>query len=263
MLIHSVIIFFQEVFEAALLAGLLMAVGKQHRLPKAWLWRALVLGIACASLYAINIGNISEWFDYVGQELVNALLQCGIFFCILALLFLDQLPEKNKLKNWMCHIMMLAITLAMTMEGSEIVIYLSGAIYQSDGLLSLFTGAVLGSAIGASFAALIYYALVRYPGLYATLLTRILLTLGASAMLSQGCQQLVQADWLPGVVTVWDSSALIDEKSLLGHFLYAMFGYEATPNLTQLTSYLCGFAAGILIILYRFLPFLSTRRGHA
>lgn len=249
MLIHSVIIFFQEVFEAALLTGLLLAIAHQRRLSAAWLWRAVVLGLLGAAVYAGNLARVSEWFDYVGQELVNALLQCGIYTSLLTLLLLDRRPTPAK--SSMSHAMTLAIALAMTMEGSEIVIYVSGAIYQSEGLFSLSSGAVLGSAIGASFAALIYYALVRYPGKASALSARILLALGASAMLSQGCQQLVQADWLAGATTVWDSSMLVDEQSLVGHFLYAMIGYEATPNLAQAISYLTGFAACIAAIVYR------------
>ncbi|HEY9034933.1 MAG TPA: FTR1 family protein [Pseudomonadales bacterium] len=244
MLIHAVVIFFQEVFEASLLTGLLLTLASQQRLPLRWLWQAFVFGILGAATYAGKLQQVSAWFDYAGQELVNALLQTGIFACLLLLLLFDPSPGRRPLLS---PLMSSALALAIIMEGAEIVIYLQGATHHTEQLLAIGSGAVLGSAIGASFAALIYYALVRYPGREAWLATRLLLCLTAAAMLGQASQQLVQADWLAGGPRVWDSSSLVDEQSLAGHFLYALLGYEATPDVAQLVAWLAGLLATLLV----------------
>lgn len=245
MLIHAVVIFFQEVFEASLLAGLLLAIASQHRLPMRWLWQAFACGMIGATIYAANLQRVSEWFDYVGQELANALLQTGIFTSLLLLLAIDRRTSALAGRQLLPRCMTAALALAIMMEGAEIVIYLGSAAHHSQQLFAIGSGAILGSAIGASFAALIYFALVRYPGPVARLVTRLLLCFTAAAMLSQASQLLVQADWLTGGTMVWNSSALIDEQSLAGHFLYALLGYEATPNRAQLAAYLAGFAAAV------------------
>lgn len=229
MLINAVIIFFQEVFEAALLMSLLLATSHKQQMRFHWFALAILFGLAGATLYAWQMPNVSEMFDYVGQEVTNAVLQISISLC-LALVLLSP-----RLLRWP---MITAVAAAMSLEGSEIVIYVSGFLQQQQHSLALLTGSLIGSCIGASFGAILYYSLIRYRSIAAQRITAVLIAITSASMLSQACQQLVQADWLPGFFTVWNSSRIISEQSVVGHLLYAFFGYEATPNLTQLIGYL-------------------------
>lgn len=256
MLIQSVIIFFQEVFEAALLTGLLLALSRQLKTGKTWLWQAVVAGLAGAVLYAINLARLSEWLDYRGQELTNAVLLSGIYACLLVLLVLSVKLINERRQCWINRLMAMAVALSMMLEGSEILVYATSFRHQPDNLLTLVTGSLIGSAIGASCAALIYYALVRYPGKLTAGLTRLLLAITSAAVLTQGSQQLVQVDWLPAGPMLWDSSGLVSEDSLAGHLLYALLGYEASPAVSDIASY----AAALLLVAAGCLLAISRRK---
>ncbi len=65
-----------------------------------------------------------------------------------------------------------------------------------------------------------------------------------AGMASQVAQLLIQADWLPSRLPVWDTSGWISETSVTGQLLYALIGYEATPTAIQ-----AGFHLGGLLLL--------------
>ena len=57
---------------------------------------------------------------------------------------------------------------------------------------------------------------------------------------------LGQIDMLPSGEALWDSSAVVSEHTEVGVFFQAWFGYEATPDMVQLSSWLMSF---ILILM--------------
>ena len=75
MLVNSLIIVLHEVLEAALMISVLMAITRRLELRLRWLATALFLGFAGALAYARLLAPVSNLFDGVGQELVNAALQ--------------------------------------------------------------------------------------------------------------------------------------------------------------------------------------------
>ena len=74
-------------------------------------------------------------------------------------------------------------------------------------------------------------------------------------MASQASLLLIQADWLPYTVELWDSSALLPEYSVTGQLLYALIGYEANPSLLQV----CVYIGAVILILTSPLFLLSWR----
>ena len=80
MLLSSVIIILREVLEAALLISVLLVLTRSLDKSFRWVLWALLAGMIGAMVYGISIDTISEWFDGVGQEVVNALLQVWYFF---------------------------------------------------------------------------------------------------------------------------------------------------------------------------------------
>lgn len=243
MLLSAVIIILQEVLEAALLVSVLLAITHILKMPMRWLAYAFSLGLCGAFLYQLNLETISSAFDYVGQEVSNATMQTAVYACLaLAVFFLDYASSATWQKN-MGICMAMALGLSIVREGSEIFIYIGSFVQQEEDLLSACLGGIIGTAIGTSLAALIYYTLVSINRSSALITARLLLALVAAAMLSQAVQLLVQADWLPSHAPLWDSSALLSEESLPGHLLYAIAGYEATPGLLQLLAYLFALAS--------------------
>jgi high-affinity iron transporter len=246
MLLTSVILILREVLEAALLFSLLMALSHKLRITYRWVFVSLLTGLLGAAVYGFNIEHVSEWFDGVGQEVVNAFLQITIYclLCLLAILSIKHSQGKNSAAQ-LSILMAATVTLATVREGSEIMIYLSGFLQIPNQMASVFAGSVIGAGIGISTGAVFYYALLNLKHQVAKYSGATLLVLVAAGMASQATQLLTQADWLPAQYPLWDSSWLIDEQSITGQLLYALIGYEATPSPLQVIIYI---ASIILLI---------------
>ena len=236
-MLSAVIIILREFIEASLLVSTLFAISQQLGHRYVWFFGALLLGGLSASLYAINIASISEWFDYVGQEIVNAVLHVGIFICVAALMaYLNQEPKRHHV---ITAIMICCVALAMSREGAEIIIYVSTSDLENP--TPTLLGSAMGAGIGLSVGALLYYFLTNLSPNIGRKVSLFLLALVSAGMLGQAALLLTQADWLPNQAPLWDTSKLLPEDSVLGELFYAIAGYEATPTPIQVAIYALGF----------------------
>ena len=256
MFLNSVILILQEILEAALLVSVLLVLSKHYGIKPIWLLPAIIIGVTGALIFAINMAQISEWFDYVGQEVMNAFMQLAILFF---LSFLTALHPKNR---WVSIFMLITTSLALTREGSEIFIYIGGVIgqapyIQSTHIQPTLTGAGIGAGIGVSVGVLIYYGLLGLSSRHIVASSVLLLALVGGNMASQAILLLTQADWLPYSQILWNSSTLLPENSIFGRLLYALVGYEATPSLFQVISYVCG-----ILVVYLCWWFKTSRIDH-
>ncbi len=255
MLLSSVILVLQETLEAALLVSILLTISSQQWRRVNWLWFGIFGGVVLSFLYASFMAEISEWFDYVGQEIVNATLQILttllIIVCTWALFKsrrLDAFGEHRQESRFTSIFIICAagaVALAITREGSEILIYLDGFLQQKEHFHTIVAGSSIGFSIGLSIGILIYYGLMNLRARWRLVAPVILLALFAGNMLSQAALQLTQADWIPSTHAIWDTSDWLSETSIAGQSLYAVLGYEATPSAAQLIAYI----GGMLLVL--------------
>lgn len=263
MLLSSVIIVLREVLEAALLFSLLMVLSRRLGISCRWVIVALVIGLLTAAIYGFNIDLVSEWFDGVGQEIVNALLQGTIYLLLSALAVITVRFRRgfDVSESLIMMLMFASVTLAIVREGSEIMIYMSGFMQVTDLLLPVMAGSAIGAGIGVSVGAVFYYALLNLGGRTAAITGAVLLILVAAGMASQAAQQLIQADWLPSQYPAWDSSWLLEEQSVTGQLFYALVGYEATPTPLQVFIHIMAIAllVGIVVIVNRQRGGVGTR----
>jgi high-affinity iron transporter len=258
MLLSSVILVLREVVEAALLFSLLLVLSKRLGISCRWVAVALIFGSLGAAIYGFNIGRVSEWFDYVGQEVINALLQISIFglLCALAAAAYRRSRGFAVPDGLLAMLMLGSIALAIVREGAEIMIYLSGFLQVRDQLVPVMAGSAIGAGIGVSVGAVFYYSLLNLGRRAAVVTGAVLLGLVAAGMASQACQLLIQADWLPSQYPLWDSSWLVAEDTVSGQLLYALVGYEATPTPLQIFAYL-----GSLVLLVGVAMLAGGRRS--
>jgi high-affinity iron transporter len=244
MLLSSVILVLREVLEAALLFSLLMVLSKRLGISCSWVLKALIVGLLGAAIYGFNIDLVSEWFQGVGQEVVNALLQIVIyiFLCGLAALTVRRIRGGTVHVALISTLMAGSIMLGIVREGSEIMIYLSGFLQVKDLLVPVLAGSAIGAGIGVSVGAVFYYALLNLGRRATVIAGGVLLALVAAGMAAQAAQLLIQADWLPSQYPAWNSSWLVSEQSVTGQILYALVGYEATPTPLQLGIYAAAIA---------------------
>jgi high-affinity iron transporter len=247
-LLNSVVIVLREVLEAALMISILLATSRRLRLSLRWLVVAIVVGLAGAIAYARFLGAVSELFDGVGQELLNATLQVGVFLSLLIVVFLvvGQQRKTHVSSSFLPVMMAATVALAVSQEGAEIIIYVFGFVQMSDFLSSVAVGSIAGAGIGFSVGVLFYYLLLALPAGRALWISLSLLGLVGASMCGQATKLLIQADWLSAATPIWDTSWLIGEDSLFGQLLYALIGYEATPSLIEVAAYVGGL--GVIII---------------
>jgi len=74
--------------------------------------------------------------------------------------------------------------------------------------------------------------------------TGVLLILFAAGLVAHSVHELNQLGWIPALIDqVWDINLILDENSLFGSLLKALFGYNANPSLTEVIAYLGYFIA--------------------
>lgn len=256
MFLNSVVLILQEILEAALLVSVLMVFSRLDERRPYWLLTALSAGFAGSLLLSLNMANVSEWFDYVGQEVVNASMQYAITL-LLALFAFSMSGDRSPGRQRLVTICMVgSVAFSLTRENAEVFIYIEGVLSQPSHLQPTLTGAGIGAGIGISVGILLYYSLFWLPRRWITSCCLLLLALIAGNMSSQATLLLTQADWLPPTAILWDSGHWLPENSIPGHLLYALVGYEATPSVLQGVAY----AAGIILV--ALMAWLGSRQRH-
>ncbi|WP_198262696.1 FTR1 family protein [sulfur-oxidizing endosymbiont of Gigantopelta aegis] len=262
MLLSSVIIVLREVLEAALLFSILIALSKQMSLNFRWLVWSLSLGVVGAMVYGTNINIVSDWFEGVGQEVINALIQFIIYFMLVfyMVMLTRFFYQKSIPKSLLCFIMSVIISMAVTREGAEIILYFFSVTRSGTYYMPVVIGMTIGASIGVSVGLLFYYLLSNLKLKRSIFIGLVLLLLVSSGMVSQASLLLIQADWLPGQLPLWNTSNLLSEQSVTGQLLYALIGYESTPTAIQASLYLIGFLLPIgLIFVVRYASLKGTK----
>ena len=244
MLLNSVVIVFREVLEAALMISVLLAVSRFLQLKFVWAAYALLFGIIGAAAFGYYLGPVSELFDGFGQELVNAILQFALFAILALIVFwiARQHREPHGHDTTLPALMAVALVLAITREGSEVLIYVTGFVQMSNFLSSVGVGSLAGACIGFSIGVLFYYLLLALPPQRMLLISLIVLSLSAAGMVAQATRLLIQADWISVAGPVWNTSGILPEESLPGQLLYALIGYEASPSAIEVATYVASLA---------------------
>lgn len=250
MLLTSVIIVLREFLEAALIVSVLLALCESLSFGRRWIAWSAGAGLIGAAIYAGNTAAVSDWFGGVGQEVMNALMQIIIYCClaIIAVLLGGERFRANARDSGIVPLMTVSVGLAITREGSEIILYLSGFANDWNLFEPILLGGLIGAGIGASVGALTFYALMNASRRWSPYLGAAVIVIVAAGMASQATGLLIQADWLPSQLPLWDTSGWISEASVTGQLLYAAAGYEATPTPIQVAAYFGGLLLPLTLI---------------
>lgn len=249
MLLDAIVTVLRETLEAGVLVSLLASASRGHGLRLTWLAVALPAGTVAAIVYALNLQSISEGFDGVGQEVLNATLQYAI--CALLLATLALLRDAAAARRLLQACMGAAVVLSLSREAGEILIFFSSYLRVETELMRALTSGFVGLFVGFSVGMLTFLALTATHSALAIRIQTVLLALVCVGMAVQGTQLLTQADWLPAGEPLWDSNRLLEEKSMLGQMAYAVFGYEATPAPAEVTALFATAALAALVLSWR------------
>ena len=148
--------------------------------------------------------------------------------------------------------------LAITREGAEIFLYLVSATLSEGHFFAVLLGMTIGCSIGLSIGLLLYYLLISLNNRWAMIVSTVMLIQVTAGMLSHASLLLIQADWLPSQLHLWDTSQWLSEESLMGQLMFMLLSYEATPTAIQFIVYVLGFLLPLVLIKHQL--FTSRRR---
>jgi high-affinity iron transporter len=103
---------------------------------------------------------------------------------------------------------------------------------------SLLLGGAVGIVAGATIGWAHYKGLLRIPMRWFFAATSLLVLLLAAGMASQAAHYLIQADLIPALISpLWNTSAILPDKSIPGMLLHSLVGYDSSPTGMQLIFY--------------------------
>jgi high-affinity iron transporter len=247
----SALIIFRETLEAALVIGIIAAATRGVSGRTLWLIIGVTCGVIGSFILATLTDTIADFAEGTGQELFNAAVLAIAVVMIAwhniwmsthgAELARDAKRIGSEVKDGQRELSAIAILVALTVlrEGAESVLFLHGMATGSEtSLMSMLTGGALGLLGGAIVGTLMFVGLMRIPLRWFFSVTGTLLLLLAAGLSSQMAKMLIQADWIPALVSpLWDLSSVLPTNSVIGSILHVLIGYEASPSGMQIIFY--------------------------
>ena len=246
----SMLITLREGLEAALIVGIMLSVlrklGQTDRSRPVWagvltaLFASVVAGLALNGLGVAFEGRGEQIFEGVTMLLAGGVLTWMIFWMqrqgrrAQAELESDVRRAVTAGSAWGLFGLAFA---AVVREGVETVLFLTAAAFTATPTQTL-VGAGLGLVLATILGWLIFAAGKRLNLRVFFRVTGMLLILFAAGLLARGVHEFQEAALLPMVVEhVWDINPILNESSLIGAFLKALFGYNGNPSLLEVVVY--------------------------
>jgi high-affinity iron transporter len=248
-MIAALLIAFREGLEAALIVGIVLGYLKKmgYRRQFAVWWGvasavtvSVVAGVAMKALGVAFEGRGEQLFEGITMLLAAGVLTWMIFWMqrqgqsIRAELEADVHQAVTSGSRW--ALFALAF-MAVVREGIETALFLTATAFSATPAQTLIGGG-LGLALAMVVGWLLFVVSVRLDVQAFFRVTSILLILFAAGLVAHGVHELQEASFLPVIVEhVWDINPILDEKSVVGSILKALFGYNGNPSLLEVVSY--------------------------
>ena len=266
----------REGLEAALIVGIVLGVLRKlgHNREQVSVWQGAVAAIAVSLvaallLYAVGLkmeGAAEQIFEGVTMLLAAAILTWMIFWMQTQGRRINRELETgvrqavSGMGGNKGHWALFSVAfIAVLREGIETALFLTATTFTAGGQATLL-GALLGLSVAAALGYILFATTRQLNVKRFFQVTSVLLILFAAGLVAHSIHEFNEVGWIPAVVEhVWDTNAVLDEKSSLGLILKALFGYNGNPSLTEVLGYVVYWAA--LIFGMRRLPQALTAPG--
>jgi high-affinity iron transporter len=255
-MLASFLLSLREGIEAALIIGIVLGalrkLDRYEMAPAVWygtlsaLLVSLITGILLTAFGMSLEGAAEEIFEGVAMLLAAGVLTWMIFW-----MNRQSRSIKGELEAGVQRAASAGGTralfslafLAVVREGIELALFLTAATFASDA-----QSTVLGTLLGLGVAVLLgwgLFASTRRLNLRRFFqVTGFLLILFSAGLVAHGVHEFNEVGWIPSVVEhVWDVNPILDENSMFGLMLKALFGYNGNPSLTDVLAYLAYYVA--------------------
>lgn len=274
-MLAALLITLREGLEAALIVGIVISylkkIGYLDRQRYAWLGVLVALAGSVGLAFGLQRlgveleGQVEQIFEGTTMFLAVIVLTWMIFWMRYQARFLKAGLERDVRQatlsgqNWG----LFGLTfVAVFREGVETALFLSAAAFANEGTTTLI-GAVVGLVIAAALGWAMYASAIRLNIRRFFDVTSVLLLLFAAGLLAHGVHEFQEAGLLPFMTTtVWDTSHILSEESLIGSLLKSLFGYNADPSLLEVLAYI-GYYAVILSAIRWWIGRLAARPAGA
>jgi high-affinity iron transporter len=262
-MLPSYLLSLREGIEAALIIGILL--GALRRMRRTELSPAVWMGVAGASVLSLLSGVLLTAFGLGFEGKVEAifegstmLLAAGILTWMIFWMDRQARTKKGELESGVhravfdggYRALSALAFLAILREGIELALFLVASLFASN-----IGGTVVGAILGLGTAVLLGWSLfvttVRLDLRRFFRATGFLLVLFAAGLVAHGVREFNEAGWIPPLIEhVWNLNGILDENSLAGSILKALFGYNGNPSFTEVLAYVVYYLAIYAVLRY-------------
>jgi len=260
------LIVFREALEASLVVGIILTV--LARLRETRYFPHVLTSSGVAVLVSIFIGvalmMLTKHARHEVQEAMEgfiSIIACGVLTYMVFWMDTQSKRIKPEIESKMeqaldrkeIAVIMALPFLAVLREGAETVLFLMATASDSSLLLS-FVGGFSGLALAVMITVAIFLGGRRIPLKPLFRASGFLLLLMAAGLLTTGIHEFQELGWLIEIKkNVWNFNPILNEKTGLGSFLKALFGYNGNPSLLEVIAYGLYFL-GVFTLLIRRKP---------
>lgn len=255
-MLGALIIVFREAIEAGLIIGIVLAVTRGVSGARGYVTGGVVGGALGALIVAAFAEQLSQAFAGAGQELFNASV-LALAVAMLAWHNVWMARHGRELAQDLSDVgravargertllaLATVVGLAVLREGSEVALFLYGVLASGEAGWSVVAGGIAGLALGAATSVATFLGLVSIPPRHLFAVTTTLITLLAAGLAAQCVAFLQQAGIVTALSdTLWDTSWLLSDKSIVGRVLHTLIGYADQPSVMQVIVYAVTLAA--------------------
>lgn len=258
----GMLITFREGLEAFLVVGIILSyLGRyKAKIYNKWVYLGVFLGLVSAFLIGIMFQMYYNGFE---SKLGELYLKIGIMaFAIIILTYmviwmtrnsrnikgeLEKNLEKAISKGSVISLVFMAY-LAILREGFETVLFL-GAVFGNEMDASIFYGGTIGLVVALAVTVFLFKGMRRVPIKQFFKITGGLIILISAGLLINMIGIMQDIEMIPVVkANLFDLSWLMLDSSEVGIFFKALFGYNHSPTLIQVISYMTYFLLTIVFL---------------
>jgi high-affinity iron transporter len=255
--LSAFLITLREGLEMSLIVGIILAylarTGNRGRFGAIWAGVAGAVGVSVLA-GAIIVATAGE-FSGRGEQLFEALAMLTAVAVLTYMIFWmrrqaaslkSDLQSRltNALRGGSSVALVVLTIVSVGREGIETALFLFASARASAALPAL-AGAVLGLSGAVLLGVLIYRGSYHLNLRTFFHVTSLLLLFVGAGLLARGVGELHEVGLMPPIVPhLWNTDAVVPERSAAGSFLQAIFGYISAPSLVQLVFYL-GYLAAV------------------
>lgn len=256
-MLPSYLLSLREGLEAALIIGIVIGALQKIRrtdlTPMLWYGTLAAVGVSILTTILLTIlglsleGNAEVIYEGITMFIAAGLLTWMIFWMgqQARTLKTELEADVNKAaasanKNalfWMAFI-------AVLREGVELAFFITAAFFAGNSqnvntnTIQTLAGVVLGLGTSILLGWSLFATAVRLDLRRFFQVTGFILILFAAGLVALGIHEFNEISWIPSIIEhVWDLNAFINESSILGQLLKALFGYNGNPSLTEMIGY--------------------------